>query len=201
MIKRIFLIVFLHVLVIFFLLTTHPQAKEDGWTIEDHGTYIVTSVPGEVIHDDKLRFVLDREDCSKVRMMFSFLSYKENSSIYELEGKKIPIIINDFPTDELVRADILFVLPLPKTMAQLVVFSSLGSYNINSFSKGLMDMYFASNLFEIKLARDNKFNPSKYFDILENNWRLDEYPQKITLAKKMCSNVMVDPDKVLFGKL
>ena len=48
MIKRIFLIVFLHVLVIFFLLTTHPQAKEDGWTIEDHGTYIVTSVPGEV---------------------------------------------------------------------------------------------------------------------------------------------------------
>ena len=61
-----------------------------------HGTYIVTSVPGEVIHNDKLRFVLDREDCSKVRMMFSLnLSYKENSSIYELEGKKIPIIIND----------------------------------------------------------------------------------------------------------
>ena len=64
-----------------------------------------------------------------------------------------------------------------------------------------MDMYFASNLFEIKLVQDNKFNPNKYFDILENNWRLDEYPQKITLAKKMCSNVMVDPDKVLFGKL
>ena len=62
MIKRIFLIVFLHVLVIFFLLTTHPQAKEDEWTIQDYGSYIVTSVPGEVVHGDKLRFIIKKED-------------------------------------------------------------------------------------------------------------------------------------------
>ena len=54
---------FLLVSVIF---TTFSYANDDEWNIHDFGSYVVASVPGEVVHGDKMRFVLEKRDCNKV---------------------------------------------------------------------------------------------------------------------------------------
>ena len=40
------------------------------------------------------------------------------------------------------------------------------------------------------------FDPEKYFDILDNNWKLDKFPEKITEAHLMCTG---KPDKIFKG--
>ena len=40
------------------------------------------------------------------------------------------------------------------------------------------------------------FDPEKYFDILDNNWKLDKFPEKITEAHLKCTG---KPDKIFKG--
>ena len=48
------------------IFTTLTYASEDEWNVRDFGSYIVTSVPGEISHGDKMRFVLEKIDCNKM---------------------------------------------------------------------------------------------------------------------------------------
>ena len=57
---RNFLFFFLYSSFVISLLVTHSFAEEDEWQINDFDTFIVASVPGEVIHGDKLRFALKK---------------------------------------------------------------------------------------------------------------------------------------------
>ena len=41
-------------LLITFLLPSFSYAIEDEWNIHDFGSYVVASVPGEVVHGDKM---------------------------------------------------------------------------------------------------------------------------------------------------
>ena len=50
--------------------------------------------------------------------------------------------------------------------------------------------------FSITLAKSDDFDPEKYFDILDNNWKLDKFPEKISEAHLMCTG---KPDKVIQG--
>ena len=47
--------------------------------------------------------------------------------------------------------------------------------------------------FEVALKKKNKLNK---FDILDNNWKLDKFPEKITEAHLMCTG---KPDKIFKG--
>ena len=111
---------------------------EDEWNIHDFGSYVVASVPGEVVHGDKMRFVLEKKNCNKIGIMFSFLTYK-SSETPELQGRKVPIRING--SDTLNVADVVLVRPAFSNMAFFVMFTSPEYYPLDEFTNGIMSDY------------------------------------------------------------
>ena len=53
-------------LLVSFIFTTFSYASDDEWNIHDFGSYVVASVPGEVVHGDKMRFVLEKKTVIKL---------------------------------------------------------------------------------------------------------------------------------------
>ena len=84
--KRVLLIILLHLSLFFIIFAYQAQAEEENeWYVNDFGTYVVAAVSGEVIHGDKLRFFIKKEDCSKVAMMFSFSTSLKKDEIKVFE--------------------------------------------------------------------------------------------------------------------
>ena len=69
--KRVLIIILSHLLLFFIVFAYQAQAEEEGWTIDEFSDFVVTAKHGEVIHGDKLRFFIKKNDCS--RMVFYFL--------------------------------------------------------------------------------------------------------------------------------
>ena len=182
-----------NLLLVTLILPTFAYANNDEWNIHDFGSYVVASVPGEVVYSDKMRFILEKRDCNKIGIMFSFLTYK-SSKVPELQGRKVPIRING--SDTLNVADILLVKPAFSNMAFFVMFAAPEYYPLDKFTEGVMKDYRKDNEFSILLAKSDDFDPDKYFDILYNNWKIDKFPEKITEAHQMCTS---KSDEVLQG--
>ena len=125
--------------------------------------------------------------------MFSFLTYK-SSDTPELQGRKVPIRINKSET--LNVADVVLVKPAFSNMAFFVMFTAPQYYPLEEFTNGIMNDYRKDKEFSITLAHSNDFNPEKYFDILDNNWKLDKFPEKITEAHQLC---LGKPENILQG--
>ena len=190
---RFSLFFFLNVIAILILLIVQPHAsaEDDEWYIEDFGGFIVTAVPGEVVHGDKLRFVINKTNCNKLSIMFSFLSYKNPKRLPSLQGRQVPFRINGSKT--LLSADILLVKPAFGNNSYFVMFSTPEFYLIDEMSAAIMKAYRSKNKFSIELGKVEEFNPEDYFDIYYNNWILDKYPEKISEAREMCEG------KILLG--
>ena len=185
---RLFLLVVLHALVISFLSITHSQAEEDEWDINDYGDYVVATVPGQVIWGDRLRFVFEKKDkCRTMGIWFSILTMKASDDIYELEGKKIPIRINDIST--VAAAEILTIKPAFNNHAHFVMLGYPGKKTVAEFTAIVMELYNNHNKFSITLLNEDNFDPNKYFNVLNNSWKLDKLPQKIKLAQELCSEI------------
>ena len=185
---RLFILVVLHALVISFLSITHPQAEEDEWNINDYGNYVVAAVPGQIIWGDRLRFVFEKKDkCKTMSIWFSILTMKASDDIYELEGKKIPIRINDISTVAVV--EILTIKPAFNNNAHFVMLGASGKIDVVEFTATVMNVYNKDNRFSITLLNEDNFDPDKYFNVLNNSWKLDKLPQKIKLAQGLCSQI------------
>ena len=104
---------------------------------------------------------------------------------------KIPIQINDLPTTG--AAEVWIVKPFLK-FGHLVLMSAPGPKNLEKFSNALMVIYSRQNKFGIKLLNEDGFNPNKYFDLIENNWALDKFPEHIGKAYEICTD---KPSKIL----
>ena len=61
-------------------------------------------------------------------------------------------------------------------------FFSLDYSNLNEYSVELMKNFKKNNKFEIRIIDGLNFNAKQYFDILSNNWDLNEYPNEIKKA-------------------
>ena len=81
-------------------------------------------------------------------------------------------------------------------MAFFVMFTAPEYYPLDEFTDGIMNDYRKDNVFSITLAKSDDFDPEKYFDILDNNWKLDKFPEKITEAHLMCKG---KSDEVIQG--
>ncbi|MDC0200478.1 hypothetical protein OAJ40_01200 [Candidatus Pelagibacter sp.] len=167
-----------------FLIATHSQAEEDEWDIYTVNDMIVTSVPGKIVHGDKLRFILKKNNCKSLNVLFSFLTYKAPNEIHHLKGKTIPIKINEEAI--LGAAEIIVVRPTFNNMAHLVMLSAPQSYELDNFSKGIMRSYNLRKIFTIELMDADNFDVKKYFNISINEWNLDRYPEKINEAYNIC---------------
>ena len=187
---RLFFLVVLHALVISFISITHPQAEEDEWNINDYGDYIVAAVPGQIIWGDRLRFVFEKKDkCKTMSIWFSILTMKASDDIYELQGKKIPIRINDIST--VAAAEILTIKPAFNNHAHFVMLGYPGTKTVAEFTAIVMELYNNHNKFSITLLNEDNFDPNKYFNVLNNNWKLDKLPRKIKLAQELCGKILL----------
>lgn len=184
--KRLLLFVSLHLFLFLLVFAYHAQADDYEWSIDDYDNMVVASVPGKIIHGDKLRFVLTKGDCNYVNVLFSFLTFNLPKKINDLEGKRIPIKINE--EEVLAAADVVLIYPTLDNRAHFVMLTAPKVYELNNFSKGIMASYNANKNYSIELMDDEKFEFTKYFDVLVNEWDLEKYPEKINEAREQCLN-------------
>ena len=189
MIKRFFLLFFLHILAISLILITHPKAEESEWYVKEFGNYIITGVNGEVSHGDRLRFAIKKNDCERMSILFSFSTTKRPLEVKKLQDERIPIRFND--REAIAVAEIIAINTLGEFMS-IVMMQAPGFKNIREMVGALMIMYRVDKNFSIELINEDGFKADYYFDILKNNWKLDLLPSKIKQAQNMCYG----PDKI-----
>ena len=181
--KRVLLIILLHLSLFFLVFVYQAQAEEDNeWYVNDFGTFVVAAVSGEVVHGDKLRFFIKKEDCSKVSMMFSFSTSLKKNEIKELQDKKLPIRINDW--DTIRGARVVYVHPFG--FMTIVMMQTPGYHEIKEFIGALNSMYTFEKMFSIQLVKQPHYDPEDHFDILRNHWKLDRLVENIEIAQSMC---------------
>ena len=187
--KRLLLIILLHLSLFFIVFAYQAQADEEEWKyVNDFGTFVVAAVSGEVVHGDKLRFFIKKEDCSKVSMMFSFSTSLKKDEIKELQDKKLPIRINDW--DTIRGARVVYVHPFG--FMTIVMMQTPGYHEIKEFIGALNAMYTFEKMFSIQLVKQPHYDPEDHFDILRNHWKLDRLEENIERAQSMC----LGPDEI-----
>ncbi len=182
--KSLLIIISLHLFLFLLIFSYQAQAAdEDEWYVEEFDTYIVTAVNGEISHGDKLRFFINKGDCTRMGILFSFSTMKNDKNIQDLQNKKLPIKINGHTIHD--GAEVILVQPLFGTM-NTVMMQAPGLKSIKDMTSSIMSWYNQDNFFGIQLVSKQGFNPEDYFDITDNNWKLDKLPEKITKAQSIC---------------
>jgi len=197
--KRLLLFVSLHLFLFLLVFAYHAQADDYEWSIDDYDNMVVASVPGKIIHGDKLRFVLTKGDCNYVNVLFSFLTFNLPKKINDLEGKRIPIKINE--EEVLAAADVVLIYPTLDNRAHFIMLTAPQVYELNNFSEGIMASYNVHKNYSIELMDDEKFEFTKYFDVSVNEWDLEKYPEKINLAREKCLEDVISDIKLSSNKL
>ena len=67
------------------ILIINYNSHKKKWDLKSYKTYVVSSVPGEVIYGDKFRFLIEKKGCNTVAPLFTFLTTMPNKTIYEIE--------------------------------------------------------------------------------------------------------------------
>ena len=176
--KRFAIFISLHLFL--FLLVIAYQAPSSEWTIDRYKTLSFARVSGEVTHGDNLNFWIRAEDnCEKVYNTFTVYTYEKPGDIKQLLNKNIPIKING----EDITASVQDISPF---LMGYRVHLSLGSYPIKEYVYFLKEFYDEFQKYEIEIVDGLNFTASKYFDIRNNSWKLDELVPSVLKANKLC---------------
>jgi len=176
--KRLAIFISLHLFL--FLLVIAYQAQSSEWTIDRHETLSYARVSGEVTHGDNLNFWIRTQDnCEKVYNTFTVYTYEEPGDIKQLLDKNIPIKINGAE----VTAKVQDISPF---LMGYRVHLSLGSYPIKEYIYFLKEFYDEFQKYEIEIVDGLNFTASKYFDIRNNSWKLDQLVPSVLEANKLC---------------
>ena len=176
--KRFAIFISLHLFL--FLLVIAYQAQSSEWTIDRYKTLSFARVSGEVTHGDNLNFWIRAEDnCEKVYNTFTVYTYEKPGDIKQLLDKNIPIKING----EDITASVQDISPF---LMGYRVHLSLGSYPIKEYVYFLKEFYDEFQKYEIEIVDGLNFTASKYFDIRNNSWKLDNLVPSVLKANKLC---------------
>ena len=176
--KRFAIFISLHLFL--FLLVVAYQAQSSEWTIDRYKTLSYARVSGEVTHGDNLNFWIRAEDnCEKVYNTFTVYTYEKPGDIKQLLNKNIPIKING----EDITASVQDISPF---LMGYRVHLSLGSYPIKEYVYFLKEFYDEFQKYEIEIVDGLNFTASKYFDIRNNSWKLDNLVPSVLEANKLC---------------
>ena len=179
--KRVLLIILLHLSLFFLVFAYQAQASE--WTINKYGTLTYARVSGEVTHGDNLNFWIRAEDdCAKVYNTFTVYTYEKPGDIKQLLHKNIPIKLNG----EDLTARVQDISPF---LMGYRVHLSLGSYPIKEYIYFLNEFYEEFQKYEIEIVDGLNFSAAKYFDIRNNNWKLDKLVPSVLEANKLCKQL------------
>ena len=132
---------------------------------------------------DKLRFFMNKGDCERMGILFSFTTMKNHKNIQSLQDKTLPIKINGHSIDD--AAKVVLVQNLFRDM-NIVMMQAPGLKSVKDMISAMMAWYEDKNFFGIELVSEPGFDPQDYFDITDNNWKLDHLPEKIIQAQRLC---------------
>ncbi len=188
---RLSLFFFLHLIVLIILLIIHPHARaNDGWIIADGDKdYIYLTKNGEYIYGDRLIFSLNYKNCNKIYQLFTFLTTKGDSNIYQFENKKIPITLNDTEF----HAEVIHIEKILDHKAHWVVFE-LGGYETQKYAQLLSGFIKKYEKYEISLTNGLNFEVKKYFDITKNKWNLTNFSEKFEEFYNRCKEKTILKD-------
>ena len=181
---RLSLFLFLHVIVFIILLIVHPhvRAEDNGWAIEEHSKeYIYLTKRGEVVHGDKLIFSMEYKDCDTIFHLFTVLTTRAPEDIIQFENQKVPIDLNGND----LTAKVIYIQPVLKNKANWLVFE-LGEFETIKYSNLLSGFLKENDGYEITLKDGINYKVENYFDIYRNNWKLNNFSEKISETYKRC---------------
>ena len=181
--KRLLLIILLHLSLFFIVFAYQAQAEEEEWKIDRFESLIFARVYGEIIHGDTLNFFIRSSDnCEKVWHNFTFVTSKDPGDIKQLLDKHIPITING----EEVTAIVEHISPF---LSGWRVLFTIGVYPIREYIHHLNNFYIEEKTFEIAIIDGINFKAEKYFDISINSWRLEKLVPSVLEAHKLCKQI------------
>ena len=189
---RLSLFIFLHVIVLIILLIVHPhvRAEDDGWAIEEHSKeYIYLTKRGEVVHGDKLIFSMEYKDCDTIFHLFTVLTTRAPEDIIQFENQKVPIDLNGND----LTAKVIYIQPVLKNKANWLVFE-LGEFETIKYSNLLSEFLKKNEGYEITLKDGINYKVENYFDIYRNNWKLNNFSEKISETYKRCKEKTILKD-------
>ena len=189
---RLSLFIFLHVIVLIILLIVHPhvRAEDDGWAIEEHSKeYIYLTKRGEVVHGDKLIFSMEYKDCDTIFHLFTVLTTRAPEDIIQFENQKVPIDLNGHD----LTAKVIYIQPVLKNKANWLVFE-LGEFETIKYSNLLSEFLKKNEGYEITLKDGINYKVENYFDIYRNNWKLNNFSEKISETYKRCKEKTILKD-------
>ena len=184
--KRVLLIILLHLSLFFIIFAYQAQAhsQEEEWTIDSFDSMAYARVSGEVIHGDNLNFFIQSShNCEKVWKNFTFVTHKNPGDIKQLLNKHIPITING----EEFTAKVEHISPFLE-LGWRVLFT-LGVYPIKEYIHHLNNFYLEEKKYEIEVVDGIDFKAEKYFDISINSWKLDKLVPSVLEAYKLCKKL------------
>ena len=178
--KRFAIFISLHLFLFLLVIAYQAQADDEEWTIDKYGTLSFARVSGEQTHGDNLNFWIRTQDnCETVYNTFTVYTYEKPGDIKQLLNKNIPIKING----EDITASVQDISPF---LMGYRVHLSLGSYPIKEYVYFLKEFYDEFQKYEIEIVDGLNFTASKYFDIRNNSWKLDELVPSVLKANKLC---------------
>ena len=181
--KRFIIFVSAH-LFLFLLVIAYQAQAEEEWTIDKFKGLSYARVSGEVTHGDSLNFFISTEDnCAEVYNNFTFYTYEKPSDIKQLIDRNIPIKING----KELTANVVSVSPF--LMGYRVSFS-LGKFPTKEYINFLKEFYDEFQKYEIEIVDGLDFKASKYFDVSNNNWKLDDLIPSVLEANKLCKEIL-----------
>ena len=162
----------------------HPNAyTHDDWEVARYEDQSYAIVSGEIQYSDKFSFVLSPdEQCEEVSSMFSFFTWNNPGDFDQLIGRRVPIKLNDIET----TAEVLSTFPYKEGLK--VVFY-LGTFPLKEYIYTMYKYYESEGIYQIQIVDGLNFVASKYFDIIENNWKLDKLIPSMNDAFEICKTI------------
>ena len=182
--RRFLIFISLHLFLFILIIAYQAQADEHEWNVREFDTYITTTKSGEITHGDKLRFIINKGDCSRMGILFTFSTMKNNQNLNNLQNQTLPIKINGHTIHD--GAKVILVQPLFGGSMNIVMMQAPGLKSIENMISSIMSWYNQDNFFGIQLIGKQGFEPEEYFDITDNNWKMDGLPEKISEAQTIC---------------
>ena len=156
------------ILLCFICLLSPKLAISEEPIVSWAGKMVIVSVPGNITHGDKMRFIFKEGRCHQVHHAFTIYTYVKESKLKPLENKTISLTLNNKPF----HAKVIWTTPF--LMGTLVWFE-IGSFPIEEYISYLTQLH----QFEIKVASSNGFVAEDYFDVTKNSWDLSKINEGI----------------------
>ena len=163
------------ILLCFICLLSPKLAISEEPIVSWAGKMVIVSVPGNITHGDKMRFIIKQGQCNQVLHAFTIYTYVKESKLKPLENKTISLTLNNKPFHAKI------VSTIPFLMGTLVWFQ-IGSFHIDEYISYLNGL----SQFKIEVANSKNFIARDFFDVTENSWNLLNISKAIKEGQKLC---------------